>query len=84
MGFSLVAVLQRHIVVDEVTAAELSELSELGLAFTIQGDILVITTVGDTLTVNGATVVRADIQANVMLNAMDTHDQDTYSPTTLV
>jgi hypothetical protein len=37
MGFSLVAVLQRHIVVDEVTAAELSE---LGLALTIQGDTL--------------------------------------------
>jgi uncharacterized surface protein with fasciclin (FAS1) repeats len=68
---ALAPVLQRHIVVDLVTVADLAE---LGTALTIQGDSLEIATAADgTISVDGAAIVREDIAAaNGIIHVIDT------------
>lgn len=67
---TMATILQRHIVVDQVSAAELAT---LGAALTIQGDTLELATAGDgTLTVESANVIRPDIPAtNGVIHVVD-------------
>jgi uncharacterized surface protein with fasciclin (FAS1) repeats len=67
---AMALIVQRHIIVDQVLAADLAS---LGTALTIQGDTLTLTTADDgTLTVEAARVVQPDIQAaNGIIHVID-------------
>jgi uncharacterized surface protein with fasciclin (FAS1) repeats len=65
----LVAVLTYHVVPGEVTAADVVKLNE---AKTVSGKMIAVHTVGDTLMVNNARVVTADITAsNGVIHVID-------------
>jgi uncharacterized surface protein with fasciclin (FAS1) repeats len=65
----LVAVLTYHVVPGEVTAADVVKLNE---AKTVSGKMIAVHTVGDTVMVNNARVVTADITAsNGVIHVID-------------
>jgi uncharacterized surface protein with fasciclin (FAS1) repeats len=67
---AMASILQRHIVVDQVSAADLAA---LGTALTMLGDTLTIASAADgTVTVDGATVIRPDLPAaNGVIHVID-------------
>lgn len=66
---ALINLLQRHLVAGDVSA---DRLAALGAALTLSGTSLPVTTTDGALTINGATVVEADIQAiNGVIHVID-------------